>query len=568
VSTITTSVTGSTQAIAFSVTGMPIGMTATFSSPSVNAGNSVVILVSTTTVVTGTYPLIVTGTVGSLQRSTAVSVVVSSATTSTTNDFTLTPNPANVQVAQGGTVTTTITANTASGSVASTVNFTVVGQQPGMTASLNSSSVTTGGSVVLTINGGTALVGTFPLIIIAQNASMAHTATVVVTVTGTNTSGSGSANGTSCTVNNQCISGMCTNNICVGKPNGAPCDRSRECVSETCSMNYCQSPGGNVSAFKLTLSSVSLNVQAGSPGAVNVAVDNTVAGADVQQVTLTAAVVGGFVTTFSPSVVKTGGSSVLYIDIPLGTPAGNYALLITGVSGSLPATAVLVVAVGAVTASTDDFSFVTNPSTFTLTELVREQDVAVNLLRGGNPITVNLTYSGAPAGMIVLPGTYTSRSGDSFPVTVRVGQAVPGTYRIIITGKGGEVTHTTVLTVIIAPANSGGGGTGGTGGAVGTSCTANSQCSSNFCSVVNSVCIDTTGSAICAASATTEPVQCWNSAGQFIGSGQSMNAGAPFCCTSDATALTVPVNTSGQCTGRSSGPFHSIMSNSSSFGCN
>gem|GEM_PF-4436172 len=547
VSTIATSVTsGSAQLIAFSVTGMPTGMTATFSSPSANAGSSVAVVVSTTTVVAATYPLTVTGTAGSLQRSTTVNVAVSGTTTSTTNGFTLTPNPASVQVAQGATATTTITTNIASGSVASIVNLTVVGMQPGMTASLSNSSVTTGSSVVLTINGGTALAGTYPLVIIAQNASVAHTATVVVTVTGTNTSG-GSSNGASCTVNSQCISGICTNNVCTGKLNGAACDRSRECASETCSFNLCQSPGGNVSAFKLTVTPDTLNLQPGNPGAANVQVDNTVTNTDVQQVTLSASGVGGITVSFTPSVVKTGESAVVYVDVPVGTADGTYTLPITGTSGSLSVIATLVVKVGAVVASTDDFSFVANPTTFTLPPVGDGQSVAINVL--GAASNVDLKYSGAPKEMIVIPSTYRSRGGGNFSVTIRRGQAVPGTYRILVTGTS-TITHTIVLTAIVAADT--GGGTGGTGGAVGTSCTDGSQCSFGSCK--NNSCIDTvSGAALCALPSTTVPVGCWVQ--NVLVSTQSVEASTPYCCKADATALAVPAGTTGSCLGATTGDF-------------
>jgi hypothetical protein len=80
VSTATTS--GSAQSVSLSATGLPSGVTASFSPTSVTSGGSSTLTLSTTSSVTpGTYPITITGTAASGSHSTSYSLTVSAVST-------------------------------------------------------------------------------------------------------------------------------------------------------------------------------------------------------------------------------------------------------------------------------------------------------------------------------------------------------------------------------------------------------------------------------------------------------------------------------------------------------
>ncbi|MGZ3583113.1 MAG: hypothetical protein ACXWP6_10365, partial [Ktedonobacterales bacterium] len=109
------------------------------------------------------------------------------------NDFSMSANPTSLTLAQNTNGTSTISTTTTSGS-AQTVNLTVSGMPAGASASLNPTSVTSGGSSTLTVNAGTAAAGTYALTVTGTGTSATHTTGVTLTVT-TSGGGGGITNG-------------------------------------------------------------------------------------------------------------------------------------------------------------------------------------------------------------------------------------------------------------------------------------------------------------------------------------------------------------------------------------
>jgi len=174
----TTVVSGSAQTVTLSVSGLPSGATATFTPASVTAGGTSTLTVTTsTTAATGTATLAITGTYpSSATHTTNVSLTV---TPPPPDEFSIGASPASATVAQGGSAVYSVTTQVTSGN-AQSVALSVSGLPSGATGAFNPTTVSAGGSSVLTVSTTTAAApGTHALTITGQGgAGPTHTATV------------------------------------------------------------------------------------------------------------------------------------------------------------------------------------------------------------------------------------------------------------------------------------------------------------------------------------------------------------------------------------------------------
>jgi hypothetical protein len=97
------------------------------------------------------------------------------------NDFSISANPASLNLLQGAAGTSTISTAVTNGS-AQTVNLTVSGVPAGATAAVEPTSVTAGGASTLTVNAGTAAAGTYTLAVTGTGTSATHSVNVGLTV--------------------------------------------------------------------------------------------------------------------------------------------------------------------------------------------------------------------------------------------------------------------------------------------------------------------------------------------------------------------------------------------------
>ncbi len=185
-STITTAVSGGfDSAVALSATGMPTGVTASFSSSTIAApgsGSSTLTLAVASTTATGTYTITVTGTGGGLTHSSTVSLTVTAAAVPA---FTLSASPTSVSVAQGSSGKSTLT-TTVSGVFNSAIALTASGAPTGVTASFSSSTIAAPGSGTSTLTlavASTTVAGTYTITVTGTGGGITHTATVSLTVT-------------------------------------------------------------------------------------------------------------------------------------------------------------------------------------------------------------------------------------------------------------------------------------------------------------------------------------------------------------------------------------------------
>jgi hypothetical protein len=175
----TTTVTpsgGFTGSVTLSVSGLPSGASATFSTNPISGGSGSITMSVTTSssTPTGSYTLTITGTSGSLAHSTTVALVV--------NSFSISASPATETVTRGNNTTYTVDVAAING-FNGTVSLRVRGLPTNATATFNPSSLTGQGSSTLTIStNASTSTGTFSLRIRGSNGSVTHTATVQLVV--------------------------------------------------------------------------------------------------------------------------------------------------------------------------------------------------------------------------------------------------------------------------------------------------------------------------------------------------------------------------------------------------
>jgi kumamolisin len=193
-----------------------------------------------------------------------------------------------------------------------------------------------------------------------------------------------------------------------------------------------------------------------SPNAVSVVQGNTGSS------TITSTVVGGFnaavtlsasgaptgvTVSFSPASITGTGNSAVSIVVGSTVAAGTYPITITGTSGATTETTTVSLTVTAKVAAS--FTISVSPSSGYLLQGQSGYAVVSTTVSGSFNSAITLSYSALPAGVtatfsknpIAAPGSGT------VDFTLTVSKTAPiGTYPITITGTGGGVTKTTILT--------------------------------------------------------------------------------------------------------------------------
>ena len=185
-STITTTISGGfNSAIGLSATGVPSGTTVIFSPPTIaapGAGSSTMTIMVGTATALGTYHLTVTGNGGSIQRTTTVTLTVTSGGLA---DFGISASPSSLSVAQGKQGTSTIT-TTIGGGYNGKVNLSASGVPSGTSVTFNPQVIPAPGSgnstMTISVGSGTPL-GTYPISVLGQGAGIQQRHTTVVTLT-------------------------------------------------------------------------------------------------------------------------------------------------------------------------------------------------------------------------------------------------------------------------------------------------------------------------------------------------------------------------------------------------
>ena len=183
--TISTTVSGGFNSpISLSVSGLPTGVSASFSPASIaapGAGNSTLTFTASSTATTGTTNVMLTASGGSATHTTIVALTVNA---TATPDFAISVSPASLSVAQGSSSGTTVS-TTVSGGFNSMVSLSASGLPTGVTASFNPASIASPGSGSSTLTfsaASTATTGTTNVTVNANGGGVTHAATIALTV--------------------------------------------------------------------------------------------------------------------------------------------------------------------------------------------------------------------------------------------------------------------------------------------------------------------------------------------------------------------------------------------------
>jgi hypothetical protein len=170
---------GFTGTVTFSASGLPVGATASFAPASVTTSGSSTMTVTTAgTTPTGTYPLTITGTSGTLTRTASVSLVVQAPPTP---DFSLSTTPASVTVTAGSTASYTENV-TRTGGFTGSVTLSISGLPAGAAGTFTPNPNTTASSSLSVTTSTTTPAGTYPLTITGSSTSPALTRTSTATL--------------------------------------------------------------------------------------------------------------------------------------------------------------------------------------------------------------------------------------------------------------------------------------------------------------------------------------------------------------------------------------------------
>jgi len=188
-STITLhSLNGFNSATTLSASGLPSGVTASFSTnpvtpPANGSATSTLTLTASSTATTGTATVTVTGTSGSLTHSTNITLTITAAATP---NFTIGASPASLTVTQGGNGVSSITI-ASQNSFNSATTLTATGLPSGVTAAFSTNPVTppANGSATSTLTltaSATATTGPATVTVTGTAGSLTHSTTIALTV--------------------------------------------------------------------------------------------------------------------------------------------------------------------------------------------------------------------------------------------------------------------------------------------------------------------------------------------------------------------------------------------------
>jgi len=199
--------------------------------------------------------------------------------------------------------------------------------------------------------------------------------------------------------------------------------------------------------FTLSASPGSVSIVQGGNGSSTIT--STVSGGFSFAVSLTASGAPSGVTVgFSPASITGTGSSSMSITVATTATPGTYPITVTGTAGSTVATATVYLTVTAPV--TGSFAISVSPASGYLLWGQSGYAVVTVTATGGFSSAVTLSAAGVPSGVTssFSPASITGSGTSHFNLTVARG-APTGTYPITLTGTGGGVTESTVLTFMV-----------------------------------------------------------------------------------------------------------------------
>ena len=381
--------------VAFSVSGVPAGVTATFSQATIappGAGSTALQLAATNAVASGTYTLTITATGGGISKTATVTLTV----TAIVPKCTLTATPSPLSMGRSAATNVRLTCPAPQGVLPSALALAVSGQPTGVTATPAPATLAPGTGVAnLTITtASTVSAGAYTLAVTASGGAYSQTINVPLTVI----------------------------------------------VSPDLGISV-----GNSSISLVQATAAKIPVTLTDVGTFSAATSLSLTGLPT-----------GMSGSFSPPTFAAPGAGVgtLSLVAAISTPPGKYTVTVVASGGGLIRS--LPVAVTVVAAP--NFTLASNMPAFSIQagQAPGSLKVSVSQLTNGFNSPVALSISGVPTGVtaafstttIAAPGTGTSTLTLSALSTV-----TPGQYKLVLTGAGGTVSQSinVLLTVTGIP---------------------------------------------------------------------------------------------------------------------
>jgi hypothetical protein len=471
-STITvTPQNGFNGTVALAASGLPAGVTASFS------GNTLTLRASASAA-TGTSTITITGTSGSLSSKTTISLTVTAAP-----GYTLAASPASVTLAPGGSAPSTITVTPLNG-FTGTVTFLVSGLPTGVTAAFSPTAATKTSTLTFSASSSAAA-GTSTVTVSGASGTATNKTTVALTVTpppgfalSATPASLSLAQGTSI-ASAIAISGSggfagTVALTATGMPSGVTAAFSpastatRSTVTFTASATAAVAPwtatitgtSGSLKStvtiavtmtapanFTLTSTPGSVGIAPGTGGASTIAINDQ--NGFTGTVSLTASgLPTGVTAAFSPA--STASKSTVTFTAAGSAPASTSTVTITGTSGSLTNK----LTISLVVTGPPTFSLSVSPAALSIAPGASAKSALTLTPQNGFTGSVTVSLSGLPAGVLgsFRPGTTSASLAVTLTVTAA---AVPGTSTVTVTGKSGSLTETATIALTVLPAATG-----------------------------------------------------------------------------------------------------------------
>jgi hypothetical protein len=167
---------GFTDSVTLGVSGLPSGVSASFSPPVVTSGDSTLSVLVGSAVAPGSYPFSISGVSGAITHSTDATLVVQAAP-----DFAVTVTPALRKVIQGKSTSWTATVTPQNG-FSDAIALGASGLPTGVTAVFSAPALKSGNSTLNVSVDAAVPPGAYPFAITAVSGSLEHNANVTLTV--------------------------------------------------------------------------------------------------------------------------------------------------------------------------------------------------------------------------------------------------------------------------------------------------------------------------------------------------------------------------------------------------
>jgi hypothetical protein len=458
---------GFTGSVNFSVSGLPSGVTASFSPNPTTGTSSLLTLNVSNTAPVGQYTLIVTGTSGTQSQTTNVSLAIGTAS------FTL--SPSSLTVGQGESLNSYVYINDSYG-FNGAVTLSLSGLPSGVTATFQTNPTTYSSQITFNV-ASTVPVGQYPITITGISGSLTTTTTFTLSVgtpsftlfaASSPTIGQGSTGIGYVYVEGQNGFSNSVNLSISGLPSGVTASFQQNPTTYNSEILFTVASTATPGSSNLTITgtygavtqTTTMGLTVAAPtfslyGSYNVSLNqgsSATSTVTVQQqygftgnVTLSASgLPSGVTATFSPN--PTTGSSTVTFTASATAPSANSVVTITGTSGSITSSAQIQLQVNA-----GSFSLTGAPATLSIAPGSSGKSTIVIVPVNGFMNSVSLSASGLPAGVTAAISSATATT--SSVLTFAVGSsAATGSSTVTITGTSGTETASTFLALNISGA--------------------------------------------------------------------------------------------------------------------